>query len=146
MILSDELWNTISEFIPAPKLSANGAGRPAHPRRKVLEGILWVLYSGARWKDLPKCYPSYQTCHAYFQKWQRDGVFESIFHELSKAKAKTKTDLGFIDGTFIPAKKGVRSLAEVTKAKAARSWPSAMALEGLLDLVSIVQTNTRQSV
>lgn len=48
MLLTDELWNKIATFIPAPKQAANGGGRPAYPRRQVLEGILWVLSSGAR--------------------------------------------------------------------------------------------------
>ena len=144
MLLTEEIWNTISKFIPAPKRAANGAGRPAHSRKKVLEGILWVLHSGARWKDLPKCYPSYQTCHALFQEWQRNGVFESIFHELSKCKANSERDAGFIDVTFVPAKKGARSLAVVTRAKAVQSWPSAMALEGLLASAFIVPRDTRQ--
>lgn len=143
MILTDDLWKAILPFIPAPKRSANGAGRPAHPRRLVLEGILWVLSSGARWKDLPKTFPSYQTCHAHFQEWQRQGVFEAIFQELSKGKAKKENHSGFIDGTFVPAKKGAHSLAEVTRVKAVQSWPSAMALVGLLDLASTAQIRTR---
>ena len=83
MILTDELWEAISIFIPAPKKASNGAGRPPYPRRMVLEGILWVLSTGARWRDLPKDFPSHQTCHNLFQKWQREGVFENIFQTLS---------------------------------------------------------------
>lgn len=149
MILTDDLWESISSLIPPPKKARNGAGRPACSRRLVLEGILWVLSSGARWRDLPKNFPSYQTCHNLFQKWQRQGVFEDIFQTLLANKAiQSGTGEGtsaFIDGTFIPAKKGARSLAEVTKGRAAQLWPSAMALVGLLDLASTAQTHTRQS-
>ncbi len=149
MKLSDELWETISKFIPAPKKAANGAGRPAHPRRLVLEGILWVLSTGARWRDLPKEFPSYQTCHNLFQEWQRQGVFEDIFQTLLASKdAGSGTEDGksaYIDGTFVAAKKGARSLAEVTREKAAQSWPSAIALASLLDLASMGQTRTRPS-
>jgi len=35
----------------------------------VLNGILWVLRTGAPWHDLPERYPSYQTCHRRFQQW-----------------------------------------------------------------------------
>ncbi|WP_448518267.1 transposase, partial [Rhodoflexus sp.] len=32
-------------------------------------GILWVLRTGAAWKDLPDRYPPYQTCHRRYQQW-----------------------------------------------------------------------------
>jgi transposase len=149
MILTDDLWEAISILIPPPKKAQNGAGRPAYSRRLVLEGILWVLSSGARWRDLPKDFPSYQTCHNLFQEWQRQGVFEDIFQTLLARKViengTNEVTSAFIDGTFVPAKKGARSLAEVTKEKAAQLWPSAMALVSLLDLASTGQTRTRQT-
>ena len=114
-----------------------------------MEGILWVLSSGARWRDLPKEFPKFQTCHNLFQEWQRQGVFEDIFEALLASKdtgrGKNEVISAFIDGTFVPAKKGARSLAEVTREKAALSWPSAMALVDLLDLASMGQIRTRQS-
>ena len=64
------------------------------PRRiSVLNGILWVLRTGAPWHDLPKRYTPYQTCHRRFQRWieERGGL------DLSEC---------FIDGTFVGAKKG----------------------------------------
>lgn len=78
---------TYSFLIPAPKRAPDGGGRPAYPRWKVLEGILWVLVSGAHWKDLPTKYPGYKTCHRLFQDWQKHGVFEEIFHALSDDKS-----------------------------------------------------------
>lgn len=146
MILTDELWSRIKDLIPEPKKASDGGGRPGYPRRQILEGILWVLMSGARWKDLPPAYPGYKTCHRLFQDWQKQGVFEALFHTLSSEKSKSNKSAAtsaFIDGTFVPAKKVARSLAEVTKAKAARSWPSAIALVGLLDLAYMAQTNTK---
>lgn len=149
MILNDDLWESISIFIPPPKKASNGADWPAYSRQLVMEGILWVLNNGARWRDLPKEFPSYQTCHNLFQEWQRQDVFEDIFQTLLANKNISKNineaTLGFIDGTFVPAKKGARSLAEVTKEKAAQLWPSAMALVNLLDLASARQIGTRQS-
>ena len=87
-----------------------------------------------------------QIVHRLFQDWQRMGVFEEIFHVLSLERSKTgdkDSGISFIDGTFVPSKKGARSLAEVTKAKAAQSWPSAMALVGLLDLAYTGPTTTK---
>jgi transposase len=142
MILTDELWSKIQDIIPSAQKASNGAGRPAYPRRQVLDGILWVLISGARWKDLPSEYPGYKTCHRLFQDWQRQGVFEEIFHILSLEryeKCGEDTKIGYVDGTFVPAKKGARTSAEVIRERAAQSWPSAMGLVGLLDSVFTAQ-------
>ncbi|MGE5444032.1 MAG: transposase, partial [Ignavibacteriales bacterium] len=46
----------------------DGRGRPWRDNREVLNGILWILRSGARWKDLPERFPPYQTCHRRFQQ------------------------------------------------------------------------------
>ena len=51
--LSDEQWATISDLFKPPKTSPQG-GRPRVDSRACLEGVLWVLRSGARWKDLPR--------------------------------------------------------------------------------------------
>jgi transposase len=151
MILTDEMWKKIEQYIPFPKRAPDGGGRPAHPRRIILEGILWVLATGARWKDLPKGFPSYKSCHRIFQEWQRQGVFEAIFQGLTTDK-KEEQDFsedisisGSIDGTFVPAKKGVHLLDEGIKAKAAPLWPSATTSVNLLDLVSMGRTRMRVS-
>ena len=146
MLLADELWSKIKDLIPESKKSSVGGGRPGYPRRQVLEGILWVLTSGARWKDLPPEYPGYKTCHRLFQEWQCQGVFEELFHILSLEKSYCSGPMAkkaFVDGTFVPTKKGARSWAEVIREKAAQSWPSAMGLVGLLDLACTAQTSTK---
>jgi transposase len=47
--------------------------------RAVLNGILWVLRTGAQWAELPSKYPSRATCHRRFQHWCRHGTFDKIF-------------------------------------------------------------------
>jgi transposase len=49
----------------------------------VLNGILWVLLTGAPWADLPEAYPSFQTCHRRFQQWVRSGVMKGILEALA---------------------------------------------------------------
>ena len=74
-----------------------------------MNGILWVLCTGAPWRDLPERYPPYQTCHRRFQRWVGDGVLSLILEALAKDLHKRKgLDLTecFIDGTFVAAKKG----------------------------------------
>ena len=86
-----------------------GEGRPHVDNRAILNGILWVLRSGARWKDLPERYPPYQTCHRRFQEWIDQGVFERMAQHLAAILIENEQlDLAecFIDGSFVEAKKG----------------------------------------
>jgi transposase len=70
--LSNAQWEILNTLIPEPALHRDGRGRPWKDRRAVLNGILWVLRTGAPWADVPERYPSYQTCHRRFQQWVRN--------------------------------------------------------------------------
>jgi len=70
-------WHLI-EPILRPRRRSDGRGRPWQDTRAVLNGILWVLGTGAQWRELPKKYPPYQTCHRRFQQWVREGELERI--------------------------------------------------------------------
>ena len=59
----------------------------------MLNGILWVLRTGAPWADLPDRYPSYQTCHRRFQHWVGAGLLRSILEILAQALY----DEGYLD-------------------------------------------------
>ena len=69
MDLTDEQWLVLGPLLPEPPKRAHGRGRPWRDAREVLNGVLWVLRTGAPWRDLPKRYPPYQTCHRRFQRW-----------------------------------------------------------------------------
>jgi transposase len=69
--LTEEQWPIIQPLIPTPPSRADGHGRPWRDAREVLNGILWILRSGARWQDLRGCFPPDQTCHRRFQQWVR---------------------------------------------------------------------------
>ena len=60
---------------------ANGGPKPI-PNRPVFEGILWVLRSGARWKDLPEQYPSPSTCWRRLRAWEADGIWLKAWRAL----------------------------------------------------------------
>ena len=60
--LSDIQWTIIEPLIPKPPSREDRKGRPRRSDREVLNGILWILRSGARWYDLPERFPPYQTC------------------------------------------------------------------------------------
>lgn len=70
--LTDEEWAVLAPLVPAPK----SGGRPAtHPRRRVVEAILYVVTTGCQWRALPGDYPPWQTVYYYFRAWQRDGTW-----------------------------------------------------------------------
>jgi transposase len=81
--LTDVQWETLDDLIPEPHRREDGRGRPWKDRRAVLNGILWVLRTGAPWADVPERYPSYQTCHRRFQQWVRSGVMRGVLEALA---------------------------------------------------------------
>jgi transposase len=109
MDIQDEQWAIVRPLLPTPVRRADGRGRPRVSDREILNGILWILRTGARWLDLPERYPPYQTCHRRFQEWVQAGVFEKVLQALVRdVKERGKLDLTecFIDGSFVIAKKG----------------------------------------
>ena len=96
-------------LIPESTCRPDRRGRPWREAREVLDGVLWVLRTGAPWHDLPERYPPYQTCHRRFQAWVRDGTLKRVLGILAEyLHEQGLLDLSecFIDGTFIVAKKG----------------------------------------
>jgi len=93
-----------------PQYPQKPTGRKRADLIRVFEGIVWLLTCGARWEDIDKQkYASYQTCHRYFQEWVRAGVFQNALLLLSEEledKAVFKLHESFLDGCFVPAKKG----------------------------------------
>ncbi|NKC15324.1 MAG: transposase [Gammaproteobacteria bacterium] len=63
---------------PIPPVRTDGRGRPRCDDRAIPNGILWILRSGARCKDLPEWFPSYHTCHRRFQRWVEGGTLSKI--------------------------------------------------------------------
>lgn len=125
MDLTDEQWEVLQPLIPKPPRREDGRGRPWRDPRDVLNGILWILRTGAPWKDLPERYPPYQTCHRRFQRWVEEGVLSRILEVLAEdLKGRGEIDLSecYIDGTFVVAKKGESALERPSGAKVRRSW------------------------
>jgi transposase len=129
--LSDEQWLIIEPLLGEMPRRADGRGRPWRDNREVINGILWILRTGAAWADLPERFPPYQTCHRRFQIWVKDGTLRRILEALAEdLQSRGKFDLSecFIDGTFVSAKKGALGLERPSGAKARSSWQWQMAL------------------
>ncbi len=106
-------------------------GRPARNARQLLNGVLWILRTGAPWHDLPERYGPYQTCHRRFQQWVRGGILEGVLWALAEdLRARGKLDLAesFIDASFVEAKKGALQSVRQRWARGARSWQSQTAM------------------
>jgi transposase len=78
--LTNEEWAAIRPMLPnRPR------GVPRVNDRRVLNGIFWILRSGAPWRDLPGAFGPYTTCYNRFVRWRRAGVWSRIIHALSAA-------------------------------------------------------------
>jgi transposase len=122
--LSDEQWALISDLFAGPLPDPRG-GRPRADSRHCLEGILWVLKSGARWKDLPLSFPSYVTCWRRFVAWSLAGAWEEAWRRLLNSldeHGAVDWKEGFADGTFASAKKGAIASVPRNAAREPSSW------------------------
>ncbi len=131
MDLTDEQWAVVEPLLPKPAKRADGKGRPRVDNRAILNGILWLMRTGAPWHDMPNRYPPYQTCHRRFQEWVKTGTFETILRKLVQdVKERGNLDLTecFIDGTFVMAKKGAQGWEKPSGARVQSSWQWQMAL------------------
>ena len=120
MDLTDEQWTLLEPLIPKPPRRKDGRGRPWRDPRAVLSGVLWILRTGAPWKDLPERYPPYHTCHRHFQRWVEEGVLESILQALAQdIKERGGLDLSecFIDMHSCGSQRGVRCVGKTKRGK-----------------------------
>ena len=95
--VSNTQWKMIEPFLPKPKFG----GRPALDSRTVFNAILWILGSGATWRDLPKEYGNWNSIYHIFRKWCELGVFEKILQSL--VEESKKYFLAEMDSTFCKA-------------------------------------------
>jgi transposase len=80
--ITEEEWQRVMRLLPELRPRSELRGRPLANTRSVLNGVLWVIYSGATWSAMPRRYPSYQTCHRRFKTWHDEGVLKRIMAEL----------------------------------------------------------------
>jgi len=76
--ITDDQWRVIAPMLPESRPRSDPRGRPLSNTRAVLNGVIWVLSSGASWASLPRTFPPYQTCHRRFKAWHEEGVLECI--------------------------------------------------------------------
>lgn len=112
-ILTDAQWAVLAPLFPTPKVRKDKRGRPWRGNRECLEGIIWVLRSGARWKDLPPPFPSGVTCWRRLRQWEKKGVWRAAWEALLgilDERGRLHLQETYIDATFRAAKKGAKEL------------------------------------
>ncbi len=75
--LTDEQWEKICASLPV-----SGKGRPFNNMRRTVNGILWIMRTGAPWRDLPPEYGNWNTVYKCFAKWEKTGIFMALFQDL----------------------------------------------------------------
>jgi len=101
--LTDEQWELVSPLIPRSKAKT---GRPAKDPRLMLNGIFWILGTGAPWRDLPDRFGSCKTVHRYFSQWRCTGVFAKMVEALQvklDASGQIDWELWCVDGANVRA-------------------------------------------
>lgn len=127
--VTDSQWNLIQHLFENPDPSPLG-GRPRVDPRACLEGIIWILKTGAHWKFLPERYPSSTTCWRRLKEWTESGALLEAWRILLTHMDRRKLlhwSQAMGDGTFSPAKKGVPTSAtpSVEKGRKLCSWSMA---------------------
>ena len=95
--LTDAQWERIADILPG---KASDPGRTAADNRQFVNGVLWVLRSGARWYDLPERYGKHKSVHKRFTRWAKTGVWERLFKSLIK---DPKNQYLMLDTTLVRA-------------------------------------------
>jgi transposase len=104
--LSDEQWAVLEPLIAKQKA---GRGRPRAEDRRTLNGIIFVLKTGCAWEDMPREYGAHVTCWRRLNRWSEDGTWERVWRALLgqlDSQGKLEWAQAFLDGSFVPAKKG----------------------------------------
>ena len=95
--LTDTQWQRIEALLPG---KAGDAGRTAADNRLFVNGVLWVLRSGAHWHDLPPRYGKWKSVHTRFARWAKNGTWERVFEVLTKDR---KNEYLMLDTTLVRA-------------------------------------------
>jgi transposase len=94
-VLKDEQWERIAPLLAG---TAGDPGRTASDNRLFLEAVLWMVRTGAPWRDLPEAFGSWNSVFRRFRRWAQAGIIERLFQSLS---GDPDFEYALIDGTII---------------------------------------------
>jgi len=117
--MTDEAWERIEPLLPK-----QGRGGRWNDHRTTLNGMFWILNSGAPWRDMPERYGRWQSIYDRYRRWTRKGLFDRILHRLHVQlddDGRIDWSVFDVDGTNIRAD---RSAAGACKKRAKQSPPT----------------------
>lgn len=127
--LTDEQFESISDLMPG-----NGRrGGQWNDHRTVLNGIFWILHSGAQWREMPERYGKWQSVYDRFNRWRKDGTIDRILQRLQMRldqEGRIDWDLWCIDGTHVRASRSAAGAGESKTTPASRRTTHWAAAEG----------------
>jgi transposase len=124
-LLSEEQWKILEPLFPEPQRRKDGRGRPWATNRECLQGILWILRTGARWRDMPELYPDGSTCWRRLRSWEEQDIWLKAWQKLLSVLDQRRLldwEEAFLDATFVTAKKGARQSAKPVAGKVRSAW------------------------
>ncbi len=101
--LTDEHWQRLAPLLPPQRPRT---GRPNHDHRTIINGILWVLRTGAPWADLPERYGPAGTVSSRVYRWREAGLWQRVLEALqaqADAAGLLDWDLHFVDASVVRA-------------------------------------------
>jgi transposase len=94
-VLKDEQWERVAPLLPG---KAGDPGRTGSDNRLFLETVLWMVRTGAPWRDLPEAFGCWNSVFRRFRRWAQAGLFERLFQILS---GEPDFEYALIDGTIV---------------------------------------------
>jgi len=125
-VVSDELWDLVSPLLPRKQRRFCHPGRRRLPDREALQGILFVLFTGTAWAQLPAelGFGSGVTCWRRLDEWQKAGVWEQL-HQLLLSRLRAAGEIDWsravVDSSQVQAKKGAPRRARARSTGAVRA-------------------------
>ena len=101
--LTNEQWECTRPLLPPWKPKT---GRPAVDHRTILNGIPWILRTGAPWRDLPECYGPWRTVASRFYRWRKAGLWGRTLDAVQRqvhAMGRLDWSVHYVDSTVVRA-------------------------------------------
>jgi len=121
--LTDEQWRILDPLLPD-----RGERGPRIPdKRRTVNGIVWVLRTGAPWRDMPERYGNWNSVFVRFSRWSKLGVWDAAFETLASLGPPADDEEHAIDSTIIRAHQhaaGVKGGIKISRRSAARAAAS----------------------
>jgi len=104
--LTDAQWARLAPLLAALAPQKPTTGKPNEDHRRILNGIVWKLKTGAPWRDVPERYGPWSTVYSRFWRWPRAGIWDRLFATVQQeedAAGRVDWTLQFVDGSVIRA-------------------------------------------